>query len=314
MALYDCFTFFNEVELLEVRLRLLAPIVDYFVIVEADKTLRGKSKKFNLDINNSIVKKYKDKIRYIQVTDMPAVSGNGQWQLEYHQRNSIIRGLYDCQEEDLILISDIDEIPDPVVLKRLKNNEEVPISHLLPTSTVKGRIYGLMYLFLQSKGLSCFRLHTVNQLLDFIPITFQMKHYYYYMNCQAQSGWNGCIIVKFKNLQIPQRIRDLRGKIPSVDGGWHFSYLGGMERIKEKLRSIVDERPNIIKQMDTLQSSDKYIEDCLAKGLDIYGRKGKEFTYKFVDLEDIGLEDIYEIKAKYPKFFKLQAGGDTYDS
>lgn len=91
--IYDCFTFFNEIELLRLRLNLLAPVVDKFVIVEADKTQRGVSKQFNFEsIKNEFYEKFSDKIIYIKVTDCPVLKDSKDWAIEYFQRNAIMGG------------------------------------------------------------------------------------------------------------------------------------------------------------------------------------------------------------------------------
>lgn len=113
--IYDCFTFFNELDILEIRLSILYKYVDYFVIVEADKSWRLNPKKFILDKERERFKKYFDKIKYIQVTDLP--DDNDPWKIEEFQRNAITRGLQDCKDVDIIIISDVDEIWDPRILE-----------------------------------------------------------------------------------------------------------------------------------------------------------------------------------------------------
>ncbi|MFA6665763.1 MAG: beta-1,4-N-acetylgalactosaminyltransferase, partial [Armatimonadota bacterium] len=71
MKVYDCFTFFNELELLELRLKLLNDVVDYFVLVESNKTFKNKDKEFVFEANKSMFEEYLAKIIYIRVEDMP---------------------------------------------------------------------------------------------------------------------------------------------------------------------------------------------------------------------------------------------------
>ena len=114
MAIYDCFQFFNEEHILDLRLNVLDKFVDFFVIVESTTDHQGKQKKLNLNLNN--FKKFKNKIIYIVVDDTaenikkPHKGGNSL--VEQHQRNSIMRGLNKCDDNDLIILSDVDEIPD----------------------------------------------------------------------------------------------------------------------------------------------------------------------------------------------------------
>jgi len=113
MKIYDCFSYWDEDLLLDLRLNILNDFIDYFVIVEGNKTWQNNFKKLRFDINNFA--KFKDKIIYIPVEDMPG--GDNPYLRENHQRNCITRGLNNTLENDLIIISDLDEIPNPQVLK-----------------------------------------------------------------------------------------------------------------------------------------------------------------------------------------------------
>ena len=115
--IYDCFSYWDEDILLDLRLNILDNYVDYFVIVEGNKTWQNNSKKLRFDINK--FQKFKKKIIYISVEDMP--DGEDPYSRENFQRNSIIRGLTQAHENDLILISDLDEIPEPKKIKNFDN-------------------------------------------------------------------------------------------------------------------------------------------------------------------------------------------------
>ena len=111
--IYDCFSYWDEDLLLDLRLNILDGIVDYFVIVEGNKTWQNNSKKLRFDIKK--FKKFKNKIIYIPVTDMP--EGKDPYLRENYQRNSITRGIKSAKDNDIILISDLDEIPNPDSIK-----------------------------------------------------------------------------------------------------------------------------------------------------------------------------------------------------
>ena len=120
MSVYDCFTFYNEFELLELRLRALWDVVDGFVIVEANRKHNGESKNFLLrELYES-----SPKIRCVSV-DLSNVpyGGTGDWSIENAQRNAIAYGLEDTAPDDLILIGDADEIIAPDVFRRLRENQ-----------------------------------------------------------------------------------------------------------------------------------------------------------------------------------------------
>ena len=108
--IYDCFCYFNEDMLLELRLETLWDHVDYFVISEASYTHAGQDRKTEFDIEK--FKKYESKIRYIRLDQRPE-GPNGFWKNENFIRNNVANGLYDAKPNDLILISDLDEIPKP---------------------------------------------------------------------------------------------------------------------------------------------------------------------------------------------------------
>jgi beta-1,4-mannosyl-glycoprotein beta-1,4-N-acetylglucosaminyltransferase len=114
MAIYDCFQYFNEDHMVDLRLNILSNQVDYFVISESTKTHQGVGKKLNFNINN--FSKFKDRIKYIvadydKLKDFEKHTG-GESPIEQHQRNSLIEGIKDANSNDLIILSDSDEIPD----------------------------------------------------------------------------------------------------------------------------------------------------------------------------------------------------------
>lgn len=106
---YDCFPFFNELDILEIRLNTLDKHVDKFVLVEASKTQSLLDKPYFFEENKARYSKFLNKIIHVKVSDNPDLPG---WVMENHQRNCITRGLVDCNGEDTILISDVDEIPN----------------------------------------------------------------------------------------------------------------------------------------------------------------------------------------------------------
>ncbi len=123
--IYDCFIFFNELDLLEIRLNELNESVDKFVLVESTKTFTGKDKELYFEKNKHLFEKYLDKIIHIVVDDFE--EGMSAWDREIHQRNSIKRGLSDCKPSDVIIISDVDEIINPQTLDRVKNKPGIKV-------------------------------------------------------------------------------------------------------------------------------------------------------------------------------------------
>ena len=119
MAIYDCFQYFDEDHIVELRLNILNKYVDYFVISESTKTHQGKSKKINFDINK--FKKFKHKIKFVvadykKEIDFKNHTG-GESPVEQHQRNYLMEGIKDALPDDYIVLSDSDEIPDFTKIK-----------------------------------------------------------------------------------------------------------------------------------------------------------------------------------------------------
>ena len=118
---YDCFIFFNELDLLEIRLNELDDVVDYFVLVEANRTFQNNHKPYYFDENKERFSQFLPKIIHIKLDKyplfIPIINPFTPWKLEIYQRNSILQGLKNCEKEDIILISDVDEIPKASLIK-----------------------------------------------------------------------------------------------------------------------------------------------------------------------------------------------------
>tara|TARA_B100000035_G_C21015060_1_gene561386 strand:+ start:198 stop:1013 length:816 start_codon:yes stop_codon:yes gene_type:complete len=114
MKIYDCFSYLDEDLLLDLRLNILNDHVDYFVIVEGNKTWQNNHKPLQFKLEK--FEKFKNKIIYVPVKDLP--DGDNPYLRENFQRNAINRGIVKANDDDLIIISDLDEIPNP---KELKN-------------------------------------------------------------------------------------------------------------------------------------------------------------------------------------------------
>ena len=278
MTIYDCFTFFNELDVLEIRLGELYSVVDYFVLVEASQTYQGAPKPLYYLNNADRFQRFRDKIIHV-VCEFPTDRELTKlypgipmpWTREYFQRDMIIKGLIGCQDDDIIIISDVDEIPRPNKIRQ----------------------------FACTKGVKIFEQHL----------------YYYWLNCECVAGpnkrpyrWLGSAMLQFRDLRRPQEVRDLviatarelhsprlsvrlaaralrelRGLIgwPVVivpDGGWHFSYLGGTDKVIEKIRAFAH-----TEFLDPKFLEENRIKKLIESGEDLYGRG---FEFRFVELDD----------------------------
>jgi len=193
--IFDCFTFFDELDLLEVRLRTLENSVDRFVLCEAPFTFRGAPKPLYFSEARERFARWKDKITVLVYDG--AVNADP-WENEWGQRDFLIRGLEGADPGDLVLLSDCDEIPDPSNVARHPTTKPV-LGHR--------QIYALGY---------------VNRL--------------------SPETWIGTRSVELRNLPPDRLLRKLRMVAESdmdvIDGGWHFSHLGGSEVVERKMKSF----------------------------------------------------------------------------
>ena len=267
MKIYDCFQFFNEENVLDLRFNILDEFVDFFVIVESTTDHQGNEKKLNFDIKK--FKKFEKKIIYVVVEDtLDSVKKAhiGQNSLvERHQRNSILRGLKNSQDNDLIIISDVDEIPDLNKLNFFDKKKKYAV-------------------FLQKKF--DYKLNLLNE---------------------TEGDWHGSKICLKKNLKSPQWLRDLKFKkypfwrIDKIrdlqiikDGGWHFSYLQSKENILKKIGSFSHGEHNK-PEFANLKS----IEENIRMKKNIFGLK---FSYRKIDIDHTFPKYIIDNKEKFKEW------------
>ena len=232
MKIYDCFMYFDEEVVVDVRLNTLNEFVDYFVIVESRFTHKGESRQLNF--NHKKFEKFKDKIIYIVDEEIYSLTEkikiddsedeksrkaifNAAYR-ENGQRNLISKGLEGANKEDFIMISDVDEIP---------------------------KLSGLNF-------------NSLNEKI----ILFKQDMFYYKFNLKLPNLiWTGTKACRKKNLINPQWLRNIKDrkypffridtffsntKYTSIkiinDGGWHFSNIKTPKEIEFKLRSYLHHR------------------------------------------------------------------------
>lgn len=321
MSVYDCFIFFNELDLLEIRLDELDSIVDYFVIVEATKTHSGKSKALVFGENRERFHKYTDRIIHIVVDDMPELVNNNRWVLENYQRRCISRGLIACKGEDIIVISDVDEIPDRINL----SNVISILERKSLTEDWKENVYRRLLLFrnrMISMNASVRLYEAYQKLMNlFIPYsriyTFRQRLYEYYFNGYVHDNWPGSRIVRFSTFaKVFNRDANYTKEMSSgrrykfIRGGWHFSYLGGADRIVEKIQAFAHS------EYDTDTYTDKQkIADLVEKGENIFGKVKGEHSITYIEIDETYPEYIQKNRAHLKGYIKEiqrgQAGENT---
>ena len=261
MAIYDCFQYFNEDHIVDLRFNILDKYVDYFVISESTKTHQGKPKNINFDIKK--FPKFEKKIKFL-IADYPNKINftnhiGGESPVEQYQRNYLIEGLKDAMPDDYIILSDSDEIPD---LTKIPN-----ISKIKKYTAFSQKMY--MYkLNLQNLG---------------------------------ESNWIGSKITKKKYISSMQHLRNLKFKnypfwridkynLQIIQGGWHFSYLQTPDEILTKIKSFSHGEFN----KEDINKND--IQEKILKNEDIFGRETK---LKKVNLDESYPEYIVKNKAKF---------------
>jgi beta-1,4-mannosyl-glycoprotein beta-1,4-N-acetylglucosaminyltransferase len=267
--IYDCFIFFNELDLLEIRLNTLNDVVDKFVLVEATKTHSNKSKPLYFEKNKARFSKFLHKIEHIIVDDYPPYEDS--WTYENHQRNCIELGLKNCQPGDIIIISDCDEIPNP---KTIIENKDVAGIKVLEQNLY---YYYLNYISeVQTNWLLGTRMLTYKDFLNGLD--------------DAEFPEEAYLKRTINQGTTATKIRFAQGKILQ-NGGWHFSYLGGAKKISEKIKAFSHQEFNNRKNANI-----KNIETAIANGNDIFGR---DYKFKVVDLDNTFPEYILENQNEY---------------
>lgn len=252
--IFDCIPFFNELDILKLRMEIMNPYVDYFVLEESTATFSGESKRMIFAENRHLFDKFKDKIRYVAVSDSP-MSGVTTHERDKYQKNQLIRALTDCRPDDIIIFSDVDEIPNPVTLQQVTE-------HFNPD-----KIYHLaqrmFYCFLNMEEISG----------NLLSITGEFPGV-------EKKQWLGTKICSFGNLP-KEGIVYLREVSPAnpqsvrvADGGWHFGYMGGdgkrdvAKRIGVKVQAAAHQEYN----------SKRYLNEAVDRllcGEDIFDRNAK---------------------------------------
>ena len=262
MAIYDCFQFFNEEHVLDLRLNILNEFVDFFVMVESTSDHQGNLKKLNFDLKK--FKKFEKKIIYIVVDDTSEAikkpHTGGESLVEQHQRNSLLKGLKKCHDDDLIILSDVDEIPDPSKLHLFKKNKYAVFSQ---------RMFN-------------YKINLLNETENnwhgskiCLKKNLKSPQWLRTLKFKKYPFWR---IDKIKDLQIIQ------------NGGWHFSYLQSPELLVKKINSFSHGEHNTSEFNIEEKIKQKIIEKKNIFNLD--------YVYKKVEIDSTFPKYILENKEK----------------
>ena len=206
--------------MLTYRLNILNDVVDYFVLVEATHTHVGKEKPLFYQDNKQLFEKFNHKIIHIIVDDFPHkypninIEKDEQWINERYQRDCISRGLdkLHLQNNDVITITDLDEIPNPKILEQIKNNDIIVDINILELD---------------------FYYYNLNSKMD------HLWHHSKILTFKKYNELNiGCDKIRFYNCPIIK------------NAGWHLSYFGNEKFIKTKLESFTHQEFNKVEFTD----------------------------------------------------------------
>ena len=265
MKIFDCFSYWDEDLLLDLRLNILSDHVDYFVIIEGNKTWQNNSKKLRFDINK--FEKFKEKIIYIPVTDMP--DGDNPYLRENYQRNCIERGLIKADKNDIIIISDLDEIPNPKTLSKFKSNQRFAVFKQ------KHFYYKLNLL----------NIHAPNWYGSRICIKKYLKSPQWLRD------------LKFKKRPF-WRIDKLRLNNIIDDGGWHFCNLKTPENLLYKYKNLCETNDpyNFNESIAEKYLNVEHISRKINEGKDLIGR---EDIYRKINLDKSFPDYLVKKKENY---------------
>ena len=231
MKIYDCIIFNGENSILEIRLNELNESVDHFVIIEFGETFTGIKKKQK--INKELLKKFDYKIRYYFIDTN--ISEIDPWKREGFQRNQIMRGIEDADHNDIIMISDVDEIPN------LKD---------LNLSNIGNKVYAFSLFH------SMYRLNLMRQVMWIGTKLCKkkiLKSPQWLRSLKVHKKYSFLRIDKFFSKTYYSKFKIIE------NAGWHFGWLMKPDEIVEKVKSYSHTEHNI-----PLYNDNNYIKNCIS--------------------------------------------------
>jgi len=245
----DTFPINNELDLLECRLETMAPVVDYFIAVEAEVDHQDHPKPFHISDNIDRFARWADKLIVVQATGMPTVDDDPDpWARELAQREYVHDGLRIIDERvglsptDIVLHGDVDEICRPVCVRNVR--PKVPKN---PTLLQDGSV-------------------------DLGFVSFEQRGHFFAVDWLHPDPWGGTVAGTLEQVAALgqfRKMRNLRNWNVTVihDAGWHLSWLGGQEATLRKLGSFC--HPEVAERTLVGLESDRYLKE----GFHLDGRR-----------------------------------------
>jgi len=275
---YDCFQFFNELDILKLRLHVMSPVVDKFVISEATETFSGMKKPLYYEENKEMFAEFADKIIHVVVEDTPE---GGTHERDTFQKNAVGRGLKDCKDDDIIIFSDLDEIPNPAKVEEIiADCKDGIVYHMAQR---------LFYCYLNMEEVSG---NLLAYCGEFDGVT--------------DKKWLGTKICRY-SVAKTMPLGELRWPkckeygIRVADGGWHFGYMGGSgesdvkKRVAQKVQSAAHQEYN-------KKSILNEVDDKIRDGEDIFGRNAR---FEQVEIDDSFPQYLRTHTQEYSHLIKL---------
>ena len=276
--IYDCFAFFNELDLLEIRLNELDPVVDYFVLVEATRTFQKQPKPLYFAENRERFKQFEKKIIHVVVDHYPNFFTRFRtprpMDYDNHQKNQIVKGLKNANPDDIIIYSDLDEIPRPEKIIEYRD---------VPGTKVFQQLFCTYFI-------NCISTHGPTEPCQ--------------LNRNGMHYWRGSVMARyadFKNTKEFRKRRDRQGEgiVQIEDGGWHFTYLGGLETVRQKLHSFAHSHEE--KYQLTAADDEEQLTQMLNNAVDLFGR---DYRYEFVELDERFPRYVREHRTRFSHLIK----------
>jgi beta-1,4-mannosyl-glycoprotein beta-1,4-N-acetylglucosaminyltransferase len=259
----SCSQFFNELDLLQIKMHTLDPIVDYFVISESTKTHSGLDKPLYFEENKDRFKEFEHKIIHQIITDTPSdytnleynndldhdhivdkINNQTHWNKNVEsygrdswEKESLIIPIFQIPnldyQNDIVLLSDLDEIVRPSALKK-----------------------------------------AIDNYIPFQVYHFQHQMFYYYLNIEKNEEWYGTLMTSFGNFYHNSfcEMRTNKKGIFIDNGGWHFTYQGGLDKIRQKIHSWGEQSLNTDIVNNNLENN---FENFIALERDLFFRQSK---------------------------------------
>lgn len=259
MRIIDACPFFNEIELLKIRVELLYEHVDGFVICESNLTHPGDPKPYHFEERQAEFTPWMDKITYLKfqpdttgldfsIKDQAFNPASAAWRMERAQRNAIAQYSAHFNDDDIFIVSDLDELANPEIIDAIRSGA-----------------------------------------IQIDKARLEMQMHYYYLNCKGVGSgaenrlWHQGFVATVRAIkQVQGNLSHLRVHEPMPvieNAGWHFSYLGGAERVSKKIHAAAHAETNRPEINNLI-----HLKRCIELGIDHLNRPGYEYAFLPVDV------------------------------